>query len=209
MTGLFTQKRVLIVDDEIMAFQTLNPYGSTDYSITGIIRGLLWTTKANHSSGAPAWICNVGDNILSVPYNVNTFYLKIAPIVMNTVLDLSQVTAIKVTLTNKANTPLTPQAIVATRSGANVNIDIFAVTKTNLDGAGYQNADTYTDAYPFLVEGSFEVTIGSNVTMYSTPNITINNSNAFTISVRHYNNGMYSPSKSLYVGASDGVYLVN
>jgi hypothetical protein len=128
---------------------------------------------------------------------------------MNTVLDLSQVTAIKVTLTNKANAPLAPQAILATRSGANVNIDIFAITKTNLDGAGYQNADTYTDVYPFSVEGSFEVTIGANVTMYTTPNISISNSSAFTVSVRHYYNGMYSPSKSLYVGASDGVYLVN
>jgi hypothetical protein len=197
------------VDNEIMAFQNLNPYGTADYSITGIIRGLLWTTKADHSSGAPAWINNIGDNILSVPYNVNTFYLKVAPIVMNSVLDLSQVTAIQVNLTNKANIPITPQAIVATRSGANVNIDIFAVTKTNLDGAGYQNADTYTDTYPFLVEGSFEVTIGSTVTVYTTPNIVVNNASAFTVSVRHYNNGQYSSSKSLNVGASDGVYSIN
>jgi hypothetical protein len=209
MTGLFTQKRVLVVDDEIMAFQNLNPYGTADYSITGIIRGLLWTTKADHSSGAQAWINNVGDNILSVPYNVNTFYLKVAPIVMNSVLDLSQVTAVKVTLTNKANIPIAPQAIVATRSGANVNINIFAVTKTNLDGAGYQNADTYTDTYPFIVEGSFEVTIGGTVTVYTTPNITISSASAFTVSVRHYNNGQYSSSKSLYVGASDGVYSIN
>jgi hypothetical protein len=208
-TGLFTQKRVLVVDDEIMAFQNLNPYGTADYSITGIIRGLLWTTKADHSSGAQAWINNIGDNILSVPYNVNTFYLKVAPIVMNSVLDLSQVTAIQVNLSNKANIPIAPQAIIATRSGANVNIDIFAVTKANLDGAGYQNADTYTDTYPFLVEGSFEVTIGSNVTVYTTPNIVVNNAGAFTVSVRHYNNGKYSPSKSLYVGASDGVYSIN
>jgi hypothetical protein len=205
--NLFIEPRVLSVNNELMAFQNYTPYGTNEYKITGIIRGLHWTTKATHNAGANAFIGNIGNNIIQVPYTSN-FYIKVVPVFIDTSLDLSGATAYYVTNTFKAKKPETPERILAVRTGSTVKIDIFPITKESLIGAGKQNADIYTDEYPFSsAEGKWEVTIGSTTVFYDDPHFTVEKSGSFVVYVRQYNNGMYSATKSLSVGSADGEYV--
>jgi hypothetical protein len=205
--GLFSEPRVLVVDDEIMAFQNYDPYGTNEYKITGIVRSLHWTNKASHNAGANAFIADINNNIVQVPYTTN-FYIKVVPVFLGTSLDLAGATAYYITNTSKAKKPKTPERIVAVRTGSTVKVDIFPITKESLIGAGKQNADTYTDEYPFnSAEGKWEVTIGSTTVFYDDPHFTVENSSSFVINVRQYYNGMYSDTKSISVGTADGEYI--
>lgn len=206
-TNLFLENRVIIVDNEIMAFQNYAPSGTQDYNITGIVRGVLYTSKANHNSGANAYITTVAYNVFQLP-NIGTFYLKIVPLCFDTFGALDTATRITVTPQNIAKTPLPVSRIRAVRSGSTVTVDLYPITKEYADGAGKYNADSYTDQYPILVEGQFLVTYGSTTATFSTPNFTITQSGAFTLSVKHFNNGLYSSAVSLSVGSADGEYIV-
>ena len=205
--ALFTEPRVLVVGNEIMAFQNYTPYGTNEYRLTGIVRGLHWTTKATHNANTSAYITYIDNNIIQIPYTSN-FFIKVVPIFLDTSLSLAGATTISVTFSHTAKRPITPDRILAVRTGSSVKIDVFSITKENLIGAGKQNPDIYTDEYPFSsIEGKWEVTIGSTTTFYDDPHFTVENASSFVVNVRHYHNGMYSPTKSLTVGTADGEYV--
>ncbi len=206
---LFIEPRVLIIDDEIMAFQNYDPYGDTDYHITGIIRGIHWSGKASHNANAEAFIAEIADNVIQLNYT-STFYMKIVPVFADRIGSLEDATAIEINPTLKARKPLKPERIKAVRSGSIVKVDVFPITKVYLTGTGKVSPDSYTDTYPFEYEGQIAVSINSgDETLYDTCHFTIDNSNSFTLSVRAKWNGYYSDSLSLTVGTADGEYIAN
>ena len=206
---LFTEPRILVVNNEIMAFQNYDPYGETDYKITGIIRNLLWSGKASHSANSPAYIAKVANNLLQINYT-SSFYIKVVPVFMGRLGSLEQATAIQVTPTLKAMKPLKPQRIVAVRTGSTVKVDIYPITKTYLTGAGKMNADSYTDTCPFEYEGTAIVRIGNNDPIeFSTMHFNIDNSNSFTLYVKLKWNNYFSDEVSLNIGSDDGEYIYN
>lgn len=202
---LFSFRRLMLINNEIMTFQNISPYGESSYKLTGIIRSLFWTSMSSHSSGSPVWISEIGDNWFRFSGS-STFYVKIVPMREDWVGSLSDATTITVTSSNLVSKPEKSSRIRAVRSGDNVSFDVYAITKERL-GAGYVNADQCTDSYPFDVEGSFKVVIGSDVYFFSSPHFTITKSGSFTASIYHYARGIYSDARSIDVGSSDGVYV--
>jgi len=204
-SALFTEPRCVVIGNEIMAFQNYSPYGGVSYKVTGIVRGINYTQKESHRAGEQVFVAQIKDNIFVVPYTT-TFYLKIVPLFISTELNPGLVSSIQVTPSLKARRPLKPTRVMATRSGNTVKVDVFAITKEYIVGAGKQNADVYTDEYPFTVEGKFAVTIDGVTTFYDSPHFTIERAGSFVMTVKHFMNGMYSNSITLTVGAEDGIY---
>jgi len=207
--NLFVEPRVLIVNDEMMAFQNYDPYGAEDYHITGIVRNILWTGKSSHTANSPAFVTRIGNNILQVNFS-SPFYIKLVPVFAGKLGNLEDATAIQVTPSLKAMKPLKPQRIVAARTGSTVKVDIYPITKVYQTGAGKLSADSYTDTYPFEYEGTAIVRIDTNEPFeVNTMHFTIDNANSFTLYVKLKWNGFLSDEVSLYVGASDGEYIYN
>lgn len=202
---LFQFTRFLLVNNEIMTFQNISPYGSSSYKLTGIVRGLFWTVISSHSSGSPLWITKIGNNWFRFS-QTSTFYVKVVPIREDRVGDLSQATTITVNSSYSVPSPETPSRIRAVRSGNDVSFDVYAITKEKL-GAGYINADACTDSYPFDVEGSFKIVIGTDTYFFNTPHFTITKSGSFTANIYHFARGNYSLVKSISIGSSDGEYI--
>ncbi len=201
-TSLFTTDRIVVVNNEIMTFQQYQPHGTNSYRLTGIIRDLMWSGKASHSTGSPVFVCNIHDNIFIVPFTT-TFYLKIVPVFMDHSLPLNAVSTITFTPSLRAQKPLDIQAIYWQRSGTTVYIDIFPITKIYNTGAGKQNADSYTDVYPFEYEGQVIYKIDDGPEQVSSScHITINNANAFTFTARLRWNGHLSAPYSINIPAA-------
>jgi len=196
-TDLFTTNRVIVIDNEIMTFQNFEPYETTNYKITGIIRNVNWSGKAYHNAGTDIYITKISDNILTGVNLSSPFYLKIVPVLNNKIGSIEDATPIYVEPTMKAKRPITPEKVIATRDNsnpANVNVDVFVVSKTNGIGAGKNNPDTTTDQYPFEYEGIIVAQINDEPEMYfDSPNFTIENRpEAFTLKIKTRWNGFDS-----------------
>ncbi|MBS7620975.1 hypothetical protein KEJ32_02515 [Candidatus Bathyarchaeota archaeon] len=204
--NLFTEQRLLVINNELMLFQNVAPYGDTDYRITGIVRGVLHTTKATHNTNSQAFIAPIYNNILTIDAT-STFYLKLVPVGRGQVGDISQAQVITITPQLRSRTPKPISRIRAFRQGSNVYIDVHVKDKR---GAGVLNADAYTDTYPFDFDGTLYISLdGVNWEVKDTANFVINNSNAFTLRVKHFKDGRYSQERSIYIPTTDGEYVVN
>jgi len=200
---LFVEPRVLIIDDEIMTFQNYDPYGETDYHITGIIRGIHWSGKAYHNAGAEAFIVEVANNVIQLGYT-STFYMKIVPVFADRIGSLEDATAIEINPTLKARKPLKPERVTATRiSDTDTKIDVFVKTKVYLTGAGKVSADSYTDTYPFEYEGQIVAQIsGEEEVVYDKPNFVISNRpEKYNLTVKAKWNGYISDGITITVPA--------
>ena len=200
---LFVEPRVLIIDDEIMAFQNYDPYGDTDYHITGIIRGIHWSGKAYHNAGAEAFIVEVANNVIQLGYT-STFYMKIVPVFADRIGRLEDATAIEINPTLKARKPLKPERVTATRiSDTDARIDVFVKTKVYLTGAGKVSADSYTDTYPFEYEGQIVAKINDEEEVtYDKPNFVISDrSESYNLTVKAKWNGYISEGITITVPA--------
>lgn len=209
-TNLFTDKRLIVIDNELMAFQNYIPHGTNSYKITGIIRNLLWSKTANHNINSLCFITNIGDNIIFIPQNNSQIYIKIVPLFLDKQGDIAQASAIILNPTFKAKKPLPPQRIIAIRTGSNINVLIFPISKIKNSSAGFSSADSYTDTYPFEYEGTFVVQINNDPPQeYSTCYFTITNTNSFTLKVQTKWNGYLSQQVNLNIGTADGEYIWN
>jgi len=75
------------------------------------------------------------------------------------------------------------------------------------DEAGCGNPDVILDSYPFALQGTIEVTIGSVIQEFTTCDFTITDATAFVLKAKHMRTNQLSISYiCLYVGATDGVY---
>ncbi len=196
-TDLFTTRRFAIIGNELLTFQNINPVGDTDYLFTGVVRGLNWSAKESHNIGDKIFISEFDNNVLSGSNFSTPFYLKIVPVFGNKTLSLEDVEPIYVEPTMKARRPITPEKVIATRDNsnpANVNVDVFVVSKTSGIGAGKNNPDTTTDQYPFEYEGIIVAQINDEPEMYfDSPNFTIENRpEAFTLKIKTRWNGFDS-----------------
>lgn len=67
---LFTNIRVAVIDDEIVALQIVEGEGD-NYRLRGVIRGLWDTRRAAHAAGTPVFVCPTGLPPYSVPRRPN------------------------------------------------------------------------------------------------------------------------------------------
>lgn len=199
----------LIVNNEIMSFQTIQPVSSTTFKLKNFNRSLFWATQATHNANSQCWLFLFKDNVIEMPVISNTYYFKIAPVFMDkTISDLSQLTTYSVTTQFLVNKPDIGR-IVAVRNGSTVQVTVFPIIKTNLQGAGYYPENMITDQYPFPLDGEILYRIGTSGDFTSTASheFTITNSSSFTLQVRTKNKNFLSDIVSLNIGSSDGEYV--
>jgi hypothetical protein len=166
----------------------------------------LGTPVESHSLGAEIWLVDIGNNILQ-DVNVSDFFLKIRPVFQGNSIDLSGVTEIAVSNTNKAKTPRRPGRLVAVRSGSDVTLTIFPNTP-DIDGYGQGNPQDVippNSPYPFL--GEFIVDDGTTESIWVVSEDTITKASAFTFTVKHRRFGLESPTITVNVGAGDDTYI--
>lgn len=211
-TDLFAKTRLALVEDELMAFQTVTPEGGTDIRLTGVIRGLFNTDVVQHNSGVPIWLFEYPsiNSRTTMQEQAGTFYLKFLPSIAGVVLDASDATAITVNRANAAE-PYRPTRVHAVRSGSTVTINWWPTTQY-WDGAGAVPADSQLDVYPFNFNGSFEYYnsvdgIGAAEIAEVTVKV-VSKAAAFTFYVRHIRvDGQRSDWSSVLVSAPDATYV--
>jgi len=204
---LFFRRRIAVMGDEILAFQTVEPEGVAEYRLKGVIRGILNTPILQHNQGDPIWLCEVSEDNVLEGITSNEFYLKFLPRFSSNVLPAVQATALQVTAMRRAATPWAPGRLVATRSGSTISLVIFPNTK-DASGAGALPEDAYTDqAPPFPHEGDFIITYNSSELTSDSTNVTIVYAGQVTIYVKHRVGGLISPAKSIDVDVADGEYV--
>lgn len=208
-TDLFAVNRYILIGNEIMRFQTVTVEGAGSIRLTGVVRGVLNTTPAQHNAAAPIWLFNLSENILT-GLTSSDFYIKYLPYFKEEKVDPAVATAIHTTVIyNRAPTPWDITRIEGVRSGSDVTINWWPVGKTNA-GAGYLSADAQTDAAPYVYDGDFEIYnsatgIGA---VEVVDNTTWNESRAGAITyyVRARYQGFNGPWASVAVGSTDGTY---
>lgn len=199
---LFHVMRFAIINDEIIAFQSATLEGE-NVRLLGCIRGALGTEVASHSSSDEIWLVNFGQNLLQENFP-RTLYFQVLPTFGRRSLD-PPVTNSTITFEQKAKKPYSPGRVKATRSGSNIDIEIWPRTP-GLTGSGTDPAENVTDQYPFEFEGDFEINDGTTSTFVSTTETSITKAGAFTLSVKSRRNGFLSSAVTVSVGASDGDY---
>lgn len=205
--GLFGSSRVVIINDEMMGFQTVTPEGGSSYRLTGVIRGLLNTTKATHASGNTIWLADINNNVLINPPS-NDFYVKLLPSFGQNQIDAGDATAIHVTEAYKAKTPWPPYRIEVNKTGSSNVVEVFPTTEV-FPGAGTEDIYSDTDQWPPEFDGDFQwyTDYDATVNDEADQDFTVTRAGAFVLYVRSRYNGRTSAYQSVSIGASDGEYI--
>ena len=215
-TVLFTETRFALLDDEIVTFQTVTPEGEAgNYRLGGIIRSVYNTNKTTHLTASGIWLFKITDNTYTSE-NTN-FYIKMVPTTATVSYDEALTPEYYVQGTSKSKLPNDIVRITAFRSGVNVDIRWWNVTKY------YQAAGTFdpgstvdttwalTDYDPFKMDGFFRYRIDGGAWQpetypyeYTDTEVFHAQATAFTFEVQEVVNQEYGTIKLLNVGAEDG-----
>ena len=142
--SLFNWPRVAIIDDEIMAFQTVS-YEGNNIRLTGVIRGILNTPVVTHSSGAEIWLTEISDNVLGGILTNSTSYIRILPYIGNNRLGLGDATSTMTYNTNYSSKPFPVASIEIKREDATyLTLRAWGISKTG--GAGMEGLVLQTDS---------------------------------------------------------------
>ncbi len=202
---LFLRARFAIIGNEMIAFEDIAPEGG-GFRLSRCIRGALGTPIESHSTSAEIWLVDVGDNILR-DIAVNSFFVKLRPLFQGNSIDLSLVTEIAVTGTNKAKKPRRPGRVTVSRFGSNLTTTIYPNTP-DIDGYGQGlPSDVIPPLQPYPFEGEFLMDDGTGETVWLVSQKNFMKSGAFTLTIKHRRFGLVSDAITVNVGASDGLYI--
>ena len=208
-TQLFSTNRFLIIDNEIMKFQSVTYNAGGTITLSGIMRGAINTTKASHNAGAGAWIIEDSDAMFTPSSGVIAGYYKIVPVTGVSSFDISSVSAIVIGNPAYARIPFAISRIQAVRSGSSVVVTISA-RDMSLAGAGVSSSAMFYTNSDSDVVLEWKLSTDTVYTQLSMQQgvFTVTNANAFTINVRAKEFGTYTGVTSLTVPAADGTYIV-
>lgn len=208
-SGLYSTDRFLIVDNEIMKFQTvvLNEDGTATFK--GIIRGVLNTAKAAHSVNAAVWVVD-DPECFWTPSNGNIAgYYKICPRNLVGVYPVASASAITVGASTLAKKPFPISRVNASRSGSAVSF-LVCVRDMTSTGAGVSPSTTFVTSADtdVIIEWKISTDTVWNILPVQTATFTVTNAAGFTVNVRAKEFGIYTSVVSLAVGTVDGNYTV-
>ena len=211
--SLFTVLRIGVLYDtatgnyELFGFQTLTPEGSSDYRITGVIRGLLNTTKRSWTiANTELWLTSVGTNVIT-GLTASDFYLKFIPYTATAEVSAGACSPIQIEGQNVAATPWPPTVVEVAKSGATNSVTVTPTPRLYL-GAGMRSGTSQTDQLPPEFDGTFQwyTSISGTVTTETSYQFTVTQAGAFTLYVRSQVSGLSSAWQTITVGASDATY---
>ena len=208
-SGLFSKNRLLIVDNEIMKFQTvvLNEDGTA--TLKGIIRGAMNTVKATHSVNAAVWIVDdLGCTWTPADGNIAGYY-KICPRNLVGTLPIESASAITVPASTLAKKPFAISRINATRSGSVVNF-LVGVRDMTSAGAGVSPSTSFVvnSDSDVIIEWKLSTDTVWTILPVQTGAFSVTNAGSFTVNVRAKEFGIYTSTVNLAVGTTDGNYTV-
>lgn len=118
-------RNLLIVDDEIVAWQTVTDNGDGTWTISGLVRGCIDTTPKAHASAARVWFASNGYGLSRFsPYEADlTLTAKLLPFNTKGTLAIGAATQISTTTISRPTRPYVPGAIKLNTISYPVNIN--------------------------------------------------------------------------------------
>ncbi|MDY0188134.1 MAG: phage tail protein [Syntrophus sp. (in: bacteria)] len=207
--GLFSENRFLVIDNEIMKFQTATLNDDGTITLTGVVRGVMNTTKAAHSANAGVWIVDDPECTYTPSSGVIAGYYKIAPANLMGAIPLSSVSAITVGPSSLALNPFSISRVNGSRSGAEVVFTVYVRDMTPA-GAGVSPSTTFFLESDTDVVVEWKLSTGTvwNVLPVQVATFSVSNAAGFTVNVRAKEFGKYCATVNLAVGTTDGNYTV-
>lgn len=111
--ALAAGENLVIIDNELIAWQTITDNGDGTWTISGCVRGVADTTPATHSAAARAYFLTAGyGQTADAAYPADlTLAAKLLPWNTRGVLAIGSATAISLTTANRAARPYVPSAV--------------------------------------------------------------------------------------------------
>lgn len=106
-TDLFGARRMALVGDELMLFQTVVLEGSETTRLSGVVRGYMNTPVQAHASGAAIWVFRnpgEGNTVQGLP--IGTHNIKLRPVSGDEVLGADRVDRLSLAVTRKGDGPV-------------------------------------------------------------------------------------------------------
>ena len=122
-TDLFGARRMALVGDELMLFQTVVLEGSETTRLSGVVRGYMNTPVQAHASGAAIWVFRnpgEGNTVQGLP--IGTHNIKLRPVSGDEVLGADRVDRLSLAVTGKAMVPWPVAGLRAVRTGDSVAV---------------------------------------------------------------------------------------
>ncbi len=138
-------RNLLIVDDEIVAWQTVTDNGDGTWIISGLVRGCIDTTPKAHSSAARVWFASNGYGLSRfTPYDADlTLTAKLLPFNTKGTLAIGAATQISTTTVSRPTRPYVPGAVKLNTLDYPVNInDQLVVSWAHRNRLGAWKYDT-------------------------------------------------------------------
>jgi hypothetical protein len=109
-TGLQNGVNLLLIDSEIMSWQTITAHPDGSATISGILRGAYDTVPAAHSAGSRVWFFSDGAGLTrNDPYLTDvSLTVQLTPRTSSEVLPLSSATPMSITTNSRSLDPLPP-----------------------------------------------------------------------------------------------------
>lgn len=206
---LFGIDRLLIVDNEVMKFQTVTLNENGTVRLTGIIRGLFNTAKVAHNASAAVWIVSSPIDCAYTPMNnVIAGNYKFLPKNIVGSVAINTATAIAVPISANAYKPFAISRIYALRAGEKVSFIVSVVDMTT-GGAGLSSSSEFitgsnTDV---MIEWKLSTATEWTALPAQVGTFEIELATAFTVNVRAREFGVYTATKNLAVAVGDGEYV--
>lgn len=204
--ALFEARRMALIDDELVLFQTVVLEGGSLVRLSGIVRGYMNTPVQAHASGAAIWLFRLpGEDNTMQGLSVGAHKVKLRPSSGNEVLGADRVSPVSLSVTGRAAVPWPVAGLRAVRAGEAVTVS-WSPVDSALGGAGVR-PETENEPVPTAFSGDFVLTVGSSEHVAGGTSFTLTRSGSFTASVAARQLGYRSSATSVRVGSGDGEYV--
>ena len=203
---LFGARRMALVDDELMLFQTVVLEGPETTRLSGVVRGYMNTPIQTHAAGAAIWVFrHPGEENTVQGLPIGTHAVKLRPVSGDEVLGADRVDGLPFAVTGKAMFPWPVAGLRAVRTGDSVAVS-WSPVDVAFGGAGTRT-ENGNEPVPAGFSGDFVLTAAGADYAVNGTSITLTRPGRFTLSVTARQLGYVSPAASVTVEAQDGEYV--
>ncbi len=203
-TELFEARRMALIDDELLLFQTVVLEGASGIRLCGIVRGYMNTPVQEHAAGAAIWLFRrPGEDNVVTGLAVGGHTFKLRPSSGDDVLGADRAQAQPLSVIGKGQTPWPVAGLRAERAGDRLTLSWSSVDVGH-GGAGTR-PETENEPVPASFTGDFVVTVDGVEHSTAETSFSLTGASALSITVRARHLGRLSPPVAMPVPAGEGV----